>query len=87
MASRAPWRTVWVNCNNVFDAAPPFGGDKQSGWGRERGEEALELYFETKSVVIGLERLVGRLANAAFYARICLTTLAGSTPVSRESRP
>ena len=42
--------TVWVNCYNVFDAALPFGGYKQSGWGREMGYEALNLYTETKSV-------------------------------------
>ena len=30
--------TVWINCYNVFDAAMPFGGYKQSGWGREIGE-------------------------------------------------
>ncbi|HEY2951806.1 MAG TPA: aldehyde dehydrogenase family protein, partial [Verrucomicrobiae bacterium] len=46
--------TVWVNCYNVFDSALPFGGYKQSGWGREMGPEALELYTETKSVVLGL---------------------------------
>ena len=46
--------TVWVNCYNVFDAALPFGGYKQSGWGREMGHEALELYTQTKAVVIGL---------------------------------
>jgi len=46
--------TVWVNCYNVFDAALPFGGYKQSGWGREMGGEVLELYTETKAVVIGL---------------------------------
>jgi phenylacetaldehyde dehydrogenase len=46
--------TVWVNCYNVFDAALPFGGYKQSGWGREMGREVLELYTETKAVVIGL---------------------------------
>jgi phenylacetaldehyde dehydrogenase len=46
--------TVWVNCYNVFDAALPFGGYKQSGWGREMGHEALELYVETKAVVVGL---------------------------------
>lgn len=46
--------TVWVNCYNVFDAALPFGGYKQSGWGREMGQEALELYTETKSVCIDL---------------------------------
>jgi phenylacetaldehyde dehydrogenase len=44
--------TVWVNCYNIFDAALPFGGYKQSGWGREMGREVLENYTETKSVVI-----------------------------------
>jgi phenylacetaldehyde dehydrogenase len=42
--------TIWVNCYNIFDAALPFGGYKQSGWGREMGEEALQLYTETKAV-------------------------------------
>jgi len=46
--------TVWVNCYNVFDSALPFGGYKQSGWGREMSGEALELYTETKAVIIGL---------------------------------
>ncbi len=42
--------TVWLNCYNVFDPALPFGGYKQSGWGRESGHAALELYTQTKSV-------------------------------------
>src|SRR5437773_290545 len=46
--------TVWINCYNVFDSALPFGGYKQSGWGREMGHEALELYTQTKAVVVGL---------------------------------
>jgi phenylacetaldehyde dehydrogenase len=46
--------TVWVNCYNIFDAALPFGGYKQSGWGREMGEEALQLYTETKAVCVQL---------------------------------
>jgi phenylacetaldehyde dehydrogenase len=46
--------TVWINCYNVFDAALPFGGYKQSGWGREMGHEVLELYTQTKAVVVGL---------------------------------
>jgi phenylacetaldehyde dehydrogenase len=46
--------TVWVNCYNVFDAALPFGGYKQSGWGREMGHEVLALYTQTKAVVVGL---------------------------------
>ena len=46
--------TVWVNTYNIFDAALPFGGYKQSGWGREMGEEVIHEYTETKSVCIGL---------------------------------
>ena len=46
--------TVWINCYNVFDAALPFGGYKQSGWGREMGAEALDNYIETKAVVTQL---------------------------------
>jgi len=46
--------TVWVNTYNVFDAALPFGGYKQSGWGREMGEEVIHEYTETKSVCIAI---------------------------------
>jgi phenylacetaldehyde dehydrogenase len=46
--------TVWVNCYNVFDPALPFGGYKQSGWGREMSHNALECYTETKAVVVAL---------------------------------
>ena len=46
--------TVWINCYNVFDAALPFGGYKQSGWGREMGSQVLDNYPETKSVVAAL---------------------------------
>ena len=42
--------TVWINCYNIFDAALPFGGYKQSGWGREMGHEVLEHYTEVKAV-------------------------------------
>jgi phenylacetaldehyde dehydrogenase len=54
IASQLRAGTVWINCYNVFDAAMPFGGYKQSGWGREMGKEALELYTETKSVCLKL---------------------------------
>jgi len=42
--------TVWINCYGVLDSAMPFGGYKQSGWGREMGHQMLDLYTETKSV-------------------------------------
>lgn len=44
--------TVWVNCYDIFDNAAPFGGYKDSGIGREKGEAALKNYLETKSVII-----------------------------------
>lgn len=47
--------TVFINCYNVFDAAMPFGGYKQSGWGRNRGKEAFEAYTETKAVYVRLD--------------------------------
>lgn len=46
--------TVWVNCYDVFDAAAPFGGFKQSGVGREKGAAGLDAYLETKTVTVGL---------------------------------
>jgi len=46
--------TVWINCHNVFDASLPFGGYKQSGWGREMGEEVLHNYTEVKAVTVAL---------------------------------
>ena len=44
--------TVWVNCFHIFDVTQPFGGYKQSGWGREWGRSAVEHYTEVKSVCI-----------------------------------
>jgi phenylacetaldehyde dehydrogenase len=55
LAAKLRAGTVWVNCYNVFDAALPFGGYKQSGWGREMGHDALELYTETKAVCVRLQ--------------------------------
>jgi aldehyde dehydrogenase (NAD+) len=46
--------TVWVNCYDVFDAAAPFGGFKQSGMGRELGEYGLQQYTEVKTVTMAL---------------------------------
>jgi phenylacetaldehyde dehydrogenase len=44
--------TVWVNCHNFVDPAMPFGGFKQSGFGREHGRAVIDLYTELKSVCI-----------------------------------
>jgi len=46
--------TVWVNCYNALDDSLPFGGFKQSGWGREGGRAGVEEYMESKSVVVAL---------------------------------
>ncbi len=46
--------TVWVNAYNLYDPSLPFGGFKQSGFGRELGLEALEGFLETKSVWMNL---------------------------------
>ena len=54
LAARLKAGTVWINCYNIFDAALPFGGYKQSGWGREMGEAVLENYLATKAVTIAL---------------------------------
>jgi acyl-CoA reductase-like NAD-dependent aldehyde dehydrogenase len=45
---------VWINCHGIPDMAIPFGGYKQSGWGRENGLEGLLAYTELKSVVCRL---------------------------------
>ena len=44
--------TVWINCFNISDAQVPFGGYKQSGFGREMGEYGLQQYSEVKTVTI-----------------------------------
>jgi betaine-aldehyde dehydrogenase len=46
--------TIWINTFNMFNAASPFGGFKQSGYGREMGRHALELYTQVKSVWVDL---------------------------------
>jgi phenylacetaldehyde dehydrogenase len=54
IANRLRAGTVWVNCYNIFDAALPFGGYKQSGWGREMGHAVLNNYLETKAICTAL---------------------------------
>ena len=45
--------TVWINQYNWYDSGAPFGGFKQSGYGRELGKAALDYYTETKTVFVG----------------------------------
>jgi phenylacetaldehyde dehydrogenase len=54
VAHRLRAGTVWINCYHVFDAALPFGGYKQSGWGREMGQAVLSNYLETKAITTRL---------------------------------
>jgi phenylacetaldehyde dehydrogenase len=54
LAAQLKAGSVWVNCYNIFDAALPFGGYKQSGWGREMGEAVLDSYLNTKAVTVRL---------------------------------
>lgn len=54
LARRIQAGTVWVNTYHPLDAASPFGGYKQSGYGRELGSYALDLYTQVKSVWVDL---------------------------------
>jgi phenylacetaldehyde dehydrogenase len=50
LASQIRAGIIWINTHNQSDANLPWGGFKQSGWGREMGKPAVELYTEVKSV-------------------------------------
>ena len=54
IAAKLKAGTVWINTYNIFDPALPFGGYKQSGWGREMGHDALDLYTQKKAVCVML---------------------------------
>ena len=54
MAQQLKAGTVWINCYHFVDAAAPWGGYKQSGYGREKGQYALDLYTQLKSVWVDL---------------------------------
>ncbi len=53
-AARLKAGTVWINCYQFVDAAAPWGGVKQSGYGREKGQWALDNYTSLKSVWVDL---------------------------------
>ncbi len=52
MAARIDSGQVSINCHAAVDPAIPFGGNKQSGWGREFGKEGLEPYLKTKATTV-----------------------------------
>jgi aldehyde dehydrogenase (NAD+) len=54
VASKLQAGTVWVNTYNVYDTAAPFGGYKQSGFGREMSRYALDYYTQVKTVWVDL---------------------------------
>lgn len=54
LAARIRAGVVWINAHHNIDAAFPFGGFKQSGWGREMGKPGIDLYTELKSVAVNL---------------------------------
>ncbi|MCH4243365.1 aldehyde dehydrogenase family protein [Acinetobacter gerneri] len=54
IAARLEAGSVWINCYNVVDPVSPFGGYKQSGWGREMSHDVIEAYTETKNVCVNL---------------------------------
>src|SRR5262249_57331798 len=56
-AKRLRAGTVWINTYHVFDAAMPFGGYKESGWGREMGHNVLDNYLQTQAGGTALSKL------------------------------
>jgi phenylacetaldehyde dehydrogenase len=54
MAAKLKAGMVWGNTNSAADTALPFGGFKQSGFGRESGRYGIEAYTELKTVAIAL---------------------------------
>ena len=54
VARRLQAGTVWINTYNVYDTAAPFGGYKQSGFGREMSKYAIDYYTQVKTVWVDL---------------------------------
>jgi len=56
LASRLQTGNVWVNCYGTVHPSLPFGGHKESGWGREMGTEGMDAFLEKKAVFVRLNR-------------------------------
>ena len=86
--------TVWINTYNVYDTAAPFGGYKQSGFGREMSAHALRALHADQECLGGSEHVSWfaircselELANRTGTDR-CTDPLAAWRPNSRSSRP
>ncbi len=65
VAPRLVAGVVWVNATNLFDAAAPFGGVRESGFGREGGWEGLTAYTRPKGTRPALKPIVARTGDAA----------------------
>ena len=79
VARRLQAGTVWINTYNVYDTALPFGGYKQSGFGREMGMHALEHYTQVKSVFVDL------ISDPVTVHR-CSSPSASASPTQRSGR-
>jgi len=55
--------TVWVNTYHHYDSGFPFGGYKESGYGREKGIESVESYLQTKTVIMKYDDYNGELTE------------------------
>ena len=92
MARKIKAGTICINTHNYGDPAWPFGGYKQSGWGREMGKEVMEHYTETKAIAAqALEqpRTQPRMVPAASWAALARASAAARTaqpPGGRVSR-
>ena len=67
VAKRIRTGTVWINEYHMLNVQAPFGGYKESGLGREFGDEGLEAYTETKTIYMDL---VGKREKKVWYDMI-----------------
>jgi acyl-CoA reductase-like NAD-dependent aldehyde dehydrogenase len=61
--------TVWVNCYSMIDTSSPFGGYKQSGFGREGGRPVIDLLTQIKSAYVKLVAATGLYGRSGLYQR------------------
>jgi acyl-CoA reductase-like NAD-dependent aldehyde dehydrogenase len=57
LAERITAGNIWINCYGLMHPTMPFGGFKESGWGREMSMEGVEAFLEKKSVFVKLREI------------------------------